>query len=188
MPWQSSYLTLVQFGGLKPDTKWACWVGGLPRGVGVGLGGALVSPLGSSPELPALCVSLSEGLRPEATAGGPHRESSTGFQRGRRFLKEAWWLSIRRKQVFTFPAGSWIPLAHPWASLPPLPSVTQPLRISFPFVLSVQQGPLPAPPAPASFSSLQASPSTLLLKSPAVSWNTGLAAWGSPLPWLRGVS
>ena len=120
--------------------------------------------------------------------GGPHRESSRGFQRGRRFLKEAWWLSIRRKKVFTFPAGSWIPLGHPWASLPPLPSVTQPLGIPFPFILSVQQGPLPAPPAPASFSSLQASPSMrLLLKSPAVSWNTGLAAWGSPVPWLRGV-
>lgn len=46
-------------------------MGGLPGGVGVGVGGAIVSPLGRSPELPALCVSLSEGLRPEATAGGP---------------------------------------------------------------------------------------------------------------------
>ena len=37
-------------------------------------GGAIVSPLGRSPELPALCVSLSEGLRPEATKEAPQRE------------------------------------------------------------------------------------------------------------------
>ena len=44
------------------------WEGCLEGCVG---GGAIVSPLGRSLELPALCVSLSEGLRPEATKEGP---------------------------------------------------------------------------------------------------------------------